>query len=88
MLTQDDLLEIKARCEAQLPAPWFVGVGDVEGECVLMNDNHYRIASSQPHIEMMEHNPESLLEFCAAARKDIPALLAHIEKLQSQLTEA
>lgn len=63
------LAEIKARCEAATPGPWYA-----DG-WALWDDDHGEF------VELHDTDPDA--QFIAHARSDIPALLAEAERLQS-----
>lgn len=88
-MTDEELQAIKARSKAATPGPWQVmarqcltawtpngvgiagyGVGVADGEPLF-----------EPALSCSQHDAE----FIAAARQDVPALVAEIERLRSEL---
>jgi len=78
-LTQEQIEEIRKRAEAATPGPWFREYGDVKTNGV--TDRKYDEAET---IAEMYHDDDDA-EFIAKARQDIPALLAHIERLDAYI---
>lgn len=81
LLSEETLAEIKARADAATPGPWEGKYG---------RSNHTVFGSSkikgQKFIICDVISHEDNTDFIAFARSDIPALLAHIEALQVELT--
>jgi hypothetical protein len=72
-----DLDAIRARVDAATDGPWFV---DDQGFCTTPGDSFSRFITAPYHE--LDILPEDA-EFIAAARSDVPALLAEIERLRS-----
>jgi hypothetical protein len=98
MITQQRLDEIKARCEAATPGPWKhrdppeVQIPDpnwerheiVDESLKLVAQTHYPTTEWKcARNEEMERNGP----FIAAARTDIPDLLAEVERLRAEAAE-
>ena len=91
-----DLIAIRLRCEAATPGPWFVS------DPVQKLDKHMRSGGSVAgaghkdvviggydwNIGTTGVAHEEDIEFIAHAREDVPALLAHIERLTQLLDNA
>lgn len=100
-MTPDELAEIRAREQAATPGPWTWTAGMIEAppdadggmEAVLWtanipgeyDDDDYRAALGACGNHAEEHAADNLA-FIAHARKDVPALLAHIAELEAELT--
>lgn len=78
-MTDADLQAIRERCEAATPGPWF-GCGDHIDDC---SGKPFAQAvgrfADRSHDTFCQNN-----EFIAHARQDIPALLAEVERLQTE----
>ena len=84
-----NLDEIEARANAATPGPW-----DVERETGLIStDDGCAVASIHPHgnvrtvIHTGERYSHSDAAFIAAARSDVPALIARVRELEAELDE-
>ncbi len=94
-ITDKRLAAIKARCEAATAGPWKVGEGLLQNEAGLYvgptrvviegKEREYAIASSG---DVRNKDSHADGEFIAAARTDIPDLVAEVESLRRQLTTA
>jgi hypothetical protein len=87
VISDDDLAEISRRCEAATPGPWrsmvegrdhqsgdsfiMIGVGPERREDLYLSVGDGRPASSADH------------DFIAAAREDVPRLLAEVDRLRN-----
>jgi len=88
-LTRAELDAIRERCEAATPGPWTPVPQTSDGrhirEAAVVN------ASMQSFWQCCykqgNGQPEQDAAFIAAARTDVPALLAHIEALETALRE-
>lgn len=82
------LAEIKARHEAATPEPWKVGDGSVElyfqGENSVVAES--RVIAERAVYNDAEYDKQTFADiaFIAAARTDIPALLAEVERLTEE----
>lgn len=86
MLTEEQLLEIEARCKAATPGPWEWSGGrydDVRlvglGQTVLQPDLYH----CEAYIDVSDADKL----FIAAARSDVPALVAEVRRLSDALSE-
>lgn len=76
-------LAIKARCEAATPGPWELKESQVAPT--------YYVFGSHSHIATMNgerdfySNTKPDAAFIAAARTDIPALIAEVERLRAEV---
>src|SRR5690606_2755660 len=83
----EELEAIRKRAEAATPGPWDVDIPmDVCGEC----ENEYEIVESSVFLApiVAELKIGANAEFIAHAREDVPKLLAEIDRLRNELTEA
>jgi hypothetical protein len=88
-MTEDDLRTIEARAEAATPGPWRQGdiaAGDlpVAGGCFSVEIYG---ATDDPYAVLAECEHEADASFIAAARTDIPALVAEVRRLREALGE-
>ena len=78
-----DIDAIKARCEAATPGPWYAERG---GE---FDDPYYSIPSvcrdRYGDNSLMVGSDKATADFIAAARTDVPALVAEVERLRDEL---
>lgn len=88
VLSDEDLDAIEARCAAASPGPWTSFVEDRDHSA---GDDFIRISDSDDEPDMYVSRAEagsirpaspSDLDFIAAARQDIPALVAEIRRLR------
>jgi len=98
-MTQEELDAIKARCEAATAGPWHWS-GDYPSDAPCPHGTDWTdhgpdlTSSTDPVITSSGYDASSLdvsdadAEFIAAARSDVPALLAEIERLEALLDEA
>lgn len=80
-MAADELAAIKARCDAATPGPW------VAAECAI-NAGPATIGCLWDKCEEDYDNAPANADFCAAARTDIPRLVAEVERLQRELAAA
>jgi hypothetical protein len=95
-MTGRELQEIKARCEAASPGPWVVG--DITEATYYSGKNGVvsvgnRLVAYKGGVDVNDLSEGDLqtfadMEFIAAARSDIPALLAEVERLGKLLNLA
>jgi hypothetical protein len=91
-ITPEELVAIEARCEAATPGPWsvevydkgttFYGIGPVRADKVWMGGG-YEPSYEQAVLDV--EMPDAA--FIAAARSDIPKLLAAIKSRDAELAE-
>ena len=75
-MTDEELDAIRKRCEAATPGPWYWWMSE-RPPFALGNDQDVNIGVEVAKI------PDA--EFVAAARADIPALLAEVDRLRAEL---
>ena len=88
-MTPERLAEIRARCEAASPGPWFAmfiaGAGG-GGADVSANDEQgtYHVAECSRIVEADGTLPQTKAnrDFVCEARRDIPDLLAEVDRLR------
>jgi len=94
-LTDAELDAIEARAEASLPGPWEASVegrdhtsGD---DVILTGDGRDPAASPDIYVtlsywsdEPPRRTPPAVLDFIAAARQDVPRLVAEIRRLRNE----
>jgi hypothetical protein len=78
-MTDEDLTEIATRCDRATPGPWRSWV---EGRDHMSGSSF--IATAGDDIELVGANPADQ-DFMAAARQDIPRLVAEIGRLRAML---
>lgn len=88
MVDDAELDVIEARCKAASPGPW---KSFVEGRDHMSGDDFIRVGGDEPDMYVSRHTSSGLrpasaedLDFIAAARQDIPRLLAEVKRLRSQ----
>jgi hypothetical protein len=79
-----DLAAIKARCEAATPGPWEVN-GSPHDRRIAEVGRH---VITKPGRDGRSARNETVADFIAHAREDVPALLEAVERLLSMLTDA
>lgn len=88
-MTDEQLAEIEARCEAATPGPWARKRGQFTRVVSFSDENGTVVASTYtssfapPKIQAMEN-----ASFIAHARTDVPALLAEVKRLRRWQKEA
>lgn len=80
-----DLATIGARAEAATPGPWRSMVIDADNATVWAGGNTARTAT---RIARVTRRVADNAEFIAAAREDVPALVAEVERLRAALRDA
>lgn len=89
-MTSLDVEAIRARCEAATPGPWFAATSnrrkDGIGVVGRLADRGTGKAIAVFAGEPRSRNADA--EFTAAAREDVPALLAEVERLQALVEQA
>ena len=86
-----DLDAIRARCEAATPGPWRVDGSTYDEDC---NEHLAPYGLEGPNERLVwssgggeyAHPDMATAQFIAAARTDIPALLAYIDELERRTT--
>jgi hypothetical protein len=78
-MTDDELTEIEERCQRPTAGPW---ESFIEARDHLSSENFIRTDSKD--LYLFGATPSDL-DFIAAAREDVPALIAEIRKLRHQL---
>jgi hypothetical protein len=78
-LTDDDLAAIEARCAAATPGPWKAWI---EGRDHFAGDSIITTANDDMYVSPPL---EADLDFIAAARQDVPRLLAEVRRLRRRL---
>lgn len=85
-LTDEDLSAIEARCNDATPGPW---TSMIEGRDHISGDSFIMVGSGSARKEDMYitvgGNPASVADqdFIAAARQDVPRLLAELRRLRA-----
>lgn len=89
MLTDKELQEIEARCEAAVPPPWEYDGMHYEITAPYNDDAYWLIASecrTRPdgpyECDQFGHEFDPTFDFIAHARTDVPDLLAEVRRLQ------
>lgn len=80
-MTPERLAEIKARAEAATPGPWHVNGPYASMDTPTILDHNGGILGRTTHYAWMRENAA----FMAAARSDVPELVAEVERLQSRI---
>jgi hypothetical protein len=89
VLSDEDLDAIEARCAAASPGPW---TSYVEGRDHWSGDDFIRVSEADDEPDMYVSRAEagairpasaSDLDFIAAARQDVPSLVAEIRRLRA-----
>ena len=88
-MTRPDLDAIRARCDAATPGPWRVDGSTYDEDC---NEHLAPYGLEGPNERLIwssgggeyAHPDMGTAQFIAAARTDIPALLAYIDELQEE----
>ncbi|MFD5564487.1 hypothetical protein [Kitasatospora griseola] len=78
MIQPLDLDTIQARCNAAIPGPWYQAAFTVVGSGTQVADTAYAASMNNSHANAA---------FIAAARTDVPALIARVRGLEADLTE-
>lgn len=91
-MTDEELQAIRTRAEAATPGPWTEGAGTVAGgevrELVIGPDGRTIIAMAYGGFgHPMPDCTREDRAFIAAARTDVPALLAEVERLRAERDE-
>lgn len=93
--THPDVAAIRARADAATSGPWSVSAPKLDNgdRAITVRDAQYRtpliLAETFSHVAQTVHLPSvANARFIAAARTDIPALLAHIDALEKRATVA
>jgi hypothetical protein len=79
-----DLDRIEARAEAATPGPWFAKENDlIGGWCVMPVDD----VPSNGVYEVADFAHREAAEFIAAARTEVPALVAWVRALEAEVQQ-
>lgn len=87
-MIDEQLAEIKARCEAATPGPWAVGANNPyrdrsaiyqTPDAQKVNPLRWQVAAICREVRQCDS------DFIAHARTDIPALLAEVERLRTYI---
>jgi hypothetical protein len=83
-LTSDEIEAIERRCHAASPGPW---VSYVEGRDHTSGSSFIRTGADDARTEDIELYGATVADqdFIAAARQDVPRLIAEIRRLRMQL---
>src|SRR4051812_2915147 len=84
-LTEDDLAAIEARCNAATPGPW---ESWIEGRDHFGGDSIIRTADADLYllpVPTPQHHQDQ--DFIAAARQDVPRLIAEVRRLRRLIAE-
>jgi hypothetical protein len=79
-LTQDEINEIRLRCERATPAPW---KSYIEGREQMSGSNFIMTGGEDIYLTGATEDDQ---DFIAHARQDIPRLLAEIDRLKKSIT--
>lgn len=79
-MTHERLAEIKARAEAATPGPWHVNGPYASMDTPTILDDNGGILGRTTHYAWMRENAA----FMAAARSDVPDLVAEVERLRAE----
>lgn len=90
-LTAEQLAAIKARADAATTGPWVDKLRDFEGVDGYGLESHPTVEANGKTVcifyerEIDDDNDEADATFIASAREDIPALLAEVERLRTDV---
>ena len=82
-LTEDELAAMEARCEAATPGPWqswIEGRDNFGGDCVITTEGEDIYLLPPPTLRAPYDQ-----DFIAAARQDVPRLVAEVRRLRRLL---
>lgn len=82
-LTEERLFEIKARAKAATPGPWYHVLAAIVGTTPRPDDDNTTCICNTEWGNAT--NVQSNASFIAAAREDVPALLAEVERLREEV---
>jgi len=94
-LTDEDLGEMEARAEASLPGPWesFIAERDHTGGDDFIRTGGLDDAAPDMYVTLSYWDSEpaksagpAVLDFIAAARQDVPHLVAEVRRLRGGVT--
>ena len=89
-MTEERFAEIRARAEAATPGPWVDRLRDFEGVDGYGLESHPTVEANGKTVcifyerEIDDENDDADAAFIAAAREDVPALLAEVERLRAK----
>ncbi len=84
MLTNSELNEIRERCEKATPGPELVRYEHGGGRSYIQTGDWESLHGKRDRKLVADYYNEEDREFYHSARADIPALLAHIDALESE----
>ena len=89
MLTDERLAEIEARCNAATPGPWTLmpEMCGPDGQGVYEESGLGIICEVGDPYPRGDNHPQENMEFIAAARADVPDLLAEVRRLRALVGE-
>ena len=82
-MTEERLFEIKARAKAATPGPWYHVLAAIVGTTPRPDDDNTTCICNTEWGNSTNIQPNA--EFIAAAREDVPALLAEVERLRTDV---
>ena len=86
-MTQEQLTEIRERCDAATPGEWCVMDSSLPNSKCIWSEGKRKYANQYDVCTVMMPDNHNMvdIEFIAASRSDIPTLLDYIEQLQAEL---
>lgn len=81
-MTDEQLAAIKARAEAATPGPWYHVLAAIVGTTPRPDDDNTTCICNTEWGNSTNIQPNA--EFIAAAREDVPTLLAEVERLRAR----
>ncbi len=90
MLTPEQLAEIEVRADAATAGPWQISIDDFYIESTTVFDDVNEPTHDREPRLILETLPDADADttFIAAARADVPALLAHIREQDARIAAA
>lgn len=87
-MSEDELATIEARANAASPEPWAMAVDDDGCLCVRIGQSPgYTDVLYMGDLEVTLPTDHANADFIAAARADVPALVAEVRRLRAGLTD-
>ena len=86
-MTEEELVEIEARAAAATPGPWEWNGGQFEDARLQWGDKFVLFASlymPRGNWEAYVDVSDADMDFIAAARSDVPALVAEVRRLRAE----
>lgn len=88
-MTDEELLEIEARCAVATPGHWIAGEIGVVTTDANVSERYNQVASVMPICDRAGHcYQDGTTAFIAHARTDVPALVAEVRRLQALIAES